>query len=99
MDPVRRSGTGGVTEVEAARPPALRRYTAPPTADDPVREAQLGAVLQALGNRSLSRDELARHVDTDGWGSGRLDAVVAHGIATHVLVETGDGAVRARYVD
>jgi hypothetical protein len=31
-------------------------------------------------------------------GPGRLDAVVAHG-ATGVLVEAGDGAVRARYAD
>jgi hypothetical protein len=32
-------------------------------------------------------------------GPGRLDAVVAHGVATGVLVEAGDGAVRARYAD
>ena len=29
----------------------------------------------------------------------RHPAVVAHGVATGVLVEAGDGAVRARYAD
>jgi hypothetical protein len=76
-----------------------RRYTAAPVADDPQREAHLGAVLQALAAGPLGRDELGRRVGADAWGVGRLDAVVDHGLATRVLVDTGDGAVRARYAD
>jgi hypothetical protein len=84
---------------EAARPAAPRRHTAPAAVDDPLREAHLGAVLQALAAGPLHRDALARRVDAGGWGPGRLDAVVDHGLATRVLVEDGDGAVRARYAD
>jgi hypothetical protein len=55
-------------------------------------------VLQALGSGSLSRDELGARVGAQDWGPGRLDAVVAHGVATGVLVESGND-VRARYAD
>ena len=89
----------GGDDGEAARPSAPRRHTAPAAVDDPLREAHLGAVLQALAGGPLHRDELARRVDGGGWGPGRLDAVVDHGLATRVLVENGDGAVRARYAD
>jgi hypothetical protein len=92
------SGSGGSDE-PGRRVPSRRRYTAPPVTDDPQREAHLGAVLQVLGGGPLGRAELGRRVGADGWGPGRLDAVVDHGIATHVLVETDDGAVRARYAD
>ena len=88
----------GPTTRAAAIPPR-RRYTAPPVTDDPQREAHLGAVLQALAGGPLGRAELGRRVDAAGWGPGRLDAVVDHGVATRVLVETDDGAVRARYAD
>ncbi len=81
------------------RAPARRRYAAPSAVDDPRREAHLGAVLQALGPGPLHRDELARRLAAADWGPGRLDAVLDHGIATRVLVETDDGAVRARYTD
>ena len=87
-------GSGG-----AARAPGRRRYTAPTFADDPQREAHLGAVLEALAAGPLRRDELGRRVGADAWGAGRLDAVVDHGLATRVLVDSGDGAVRARYAD
>jgi hypothetical protein len=94
------AGAGsGESDDPARRVPPRRRYTAPPVADDPLREAQLGTVLQALAPGPLSRAELARRVDGEAWGPGRLNAVVDHGIATHVLVETDDGAVRARYAD
>ena len=78
---------------------APRRYTAPAARDDPQREAHLGAVLQALRGGPLHRDELGAPGRRGGLGPGRLDAVVAHGLATGVLVETDDGAVRARYAD
>jgi hypothetical protein len=89
----------GGDDGQAGRPAAPRRHTAPATVDDPLREAHLGAVLQALAAGPLHRDELARRVDAGGWGPGRLDAVVDHGLTTRVLVEDGDGAVRARYAD
>jgi hypothetical protein len=81
------------------RTSTLRHYTAPPADDDPQREAHLGAVLQALAAGSLSRAELGRRIGAAEWGPGRLDAVVAHGVAAGVLVETDDGGVRARYAD
>lgn len=84
---------------DARRVPGRRHYTAPRVADDPRREAHLGAVLEALAGGPLRRDELGRRVTTDAWGPGRLDAVVDHGVATHVLVEGDDGTVRARYAD
>lgn len=92
---------GGAPEIEDAerRPPAPRHYTAPPVDSDPQRETRLGAVLQALAAGPLSGGELAARVGAADWGPGRLDAVVAHGVATGVLLETGDGGVRARYAD
>jgi len=97
-------GTGaGTTAVEsdaaARREPPRRRYTVPPTDDDPQREARLGAVLEALRGGALHSDELGARVGAAGWGPGRLDAVVAHGVASGVLVETDGGAVKARYAD
>ena len=97
-------GTGaGTTAVEsdaaARREPPRRRYTVPPTDDDPQREARLGAVLEALRGGALHPDELGARVGAAGWGPGRLDAVVAHGVASGVLVETDGGAVKARYAD
>lgn len=92
------AGAGGDTAVEPGRPVAPRRYTAPPRDDDPQREAHLGAVLEAVGGGPLTRARLAERVGAADWGPGRLDAVVAHGVASGVLVEDGDG-VRARYAD
>jgi len=97
-------GTGaGATAVEsddaAPRVPPRRRYTAPPSDDDPQREARLGAVLEALRGEALDADELGARVGAADWGPGRLDAVVAHGVASGVLVETDGGAVKARYAD
>jgi hypothetical protein len=99
-DDGRRSGAGGGdgVRVESARTPARRRYAAPLPDGDTRREAHLGAVLQALAGGPLRRDELERRVGATEWGAGRLDAVVDHGLATHVLVED-DGVVRARYAD
>jgi hypothetical protein len=94
----RRGGTGAI-EAEAAPVATRRHYRAPPADDDPRREAHLGAVLQALARGPLSRAELGSRVGAADWGPGRLDAVVAHGVATGVLVETADGGVRARYAD
>jgi hypothetical protein len=102
--PPPRPAVGNTDTDPAATPrtPARRRYTVPP-ADDPQREAHLGAVLQALGGGVLTRDELDRRVGAAEWGPGRLDAVVAYGISTGVLLDgdgDGDGdAVRARYAD
>jgi hypothetical protein len=105
---------GGVIEETApAREPGRRRYTVPPRDDDPERETRLGTVLQALAGGSLTRGELAARVGAGEWGPGRLDAVVAHGVASGVLlVEESDGVgangagtsedgdvVRARYAD
>jgi hypothetical protein len=56
-------------------------------------------VLQALSAGPLSRAELGRRTGAADWGPGRLDAVVDHGLAAGVLVESDDGAVRARYAD
>jgi hypothetical protein len=93
-----RSGTGTIEGAPAATP-GRRHYTAPLRDDDPRREAHLGAVLQALDGGSLSRAELGARVGAADWGSGRLDAIVAYGVGTGVLVETSDGAVKARYAD
>ena len=93
-----RGGTGTIEGAPAATP-GRRHYTAPPRDDDPQREAHLGAVLQALAGGASSRAELGTRVGATDWGPGRLDAVVAHGVATGVLVETADGGVRARYAD
>ena len=56
-------------------------------------------MLQALGGGSLGRDELTARLGAADWEPGRLDAVVAHGVASGVLLETADGGVRARYAD
>jgi hypothetical protein len=93
-----RGGTGTIEGAPAAAP-GRRHYSAPPRDDDPQREAHLGAVLQALDGGSLSRAELGARVGAADWGSGRLDAIVAYGVGTGVLVETSDGAVKARYAD
>jgi hypothetical protein len=96
------SGAGGTTiesDDAAPRVPPRRRYTAPPADDDPQREARLGAVLEALRAGALRRDELDARVGATDWGPGRLDAVVAHGVASGVLVETDGGVVKARYAD
>lgn len=96
-----RSGGGTVADAHdtpAARAPSRRRYTRLPESD-PRLEAHLGAVLQAVASGPLRRDDLGRRVDAGEWGVGRLDAVVDHGLAAHVLVESDDGAVRARYAD
>ena len=56
-------------------------------------------MLEALRGGALRRDELGARVGAADWGPGRLDAVVAHGVAAGVLVETDGGAVKARYAD
>ncbi len=93
------AGPGEADDAAPPPPPPRRRYTAAPAVDDPRREADLGAVLQALAGGELRRAELAARVGAGEWDPGRLDAVVAHGVASGVLVEAGDGAVRARYAD
>jgi hypothetical protein len=104
--PPERAGAAGAPAVDAtidaaddaARVPPRRRYTVPHHHDDPQLEARLGAVLEALRAGPLRRAELGSRVGAVDWGPGRLDAVVDHGVATGVLLET-DGAVRARYAD
>ena len=54
---------------------------------------------EALRGEALHADELGARVGAADWGPGRLDAVVAHGVASGVLVETDGGAVKARYAD
>jgi hypothetical protein len=93
-----RDGTGTIEGAPAATP-GRRHYTAPPRDDDPQREAHLGAVLQALAGGSLTRAELGARIGAANWGPDRLDAIVAYGVGTGVLVETADGAVKARYAD
>jgi hypothetical protein len=93
-----RGGTGTIEGAPAATP-GRRHYTAPPRDDDPQREAHLGAVLQALAGGSLTRAELGARVGAANWGPDRLGAIVAYGVGTGVLVETADGAVKARYAD
>jgi hypothetical protein len=97
------SGAGEVEETAASRTPTRRHYTPPPRDDDPERETRLGAVLQALAGGPLTRDALAARVGAAGWGTGRFDAVVAHGVASGVLLVDGTGGatdvVRARYAD
>ena len=95
------TGAGGtaIESDDASRVPPRRRYSAPSADDDPQREARLGAVLEALRGGALRRDVLGAQVGAPDWGPGRLDAVVAHGVATGVLVETDGGAVQARYAD
>jgi hypothetical protein len=95
------AGPGGTGTMEGApvATPGRRHYTAPPRDDDPQREAHLGAVLQALDGGSLSRAELGARVGAADWGPDRLDAIVAYGVGTGVLVEAADGAVKARYAD
>jgi MFS family permease len=96
----RAAGRGGNADDDPGRrPPGRRHYTAPPVEHDPEREAHLGAVLQALAGGPLNRDDLGRAVDAAGWGRGRLDAVVDHGVTTGVLRTDDDGRVRARYAD
>ena len=97
--PARPAGGGPVIDADdAPRVPSRRHYTAPSVADDPQREARLGAVLEALRGGPLTRADLGARAGADDWGPGRLDAVVDHGLATGVLLESGD-AVRARYAD
>lgn len=91
------SSDGDEPDEAAQRAYVRRRYTVPPV-DDPLREAHLGAVLQAVTAGSLHRDEIGRRVGAAEWAPGRLDDVVDHGIATGVLREDGAG-VRARYTD
>lgn len=93
------SGAGAIADAPPARAPARRRYAAPLPDSDMRREAHLGAVLEALTGGPLDRGELGHRVGAADWGSGRLDAVVDHGLAVHVLVEDDDGTVRARYAD
>ena len=94
------AGGAATLDSDAAAPPVppRRNYTAPPADDDAQREARLGAVLQVLGTGPMSRAELGARVGAQDWGPGRLDAVVVHGVAAGVLVESG-GEVRARYAD
>ena len=94
------AGSTAIESDDAAhREPPRRRYTAPPADDDPQRETRLGAVLEALRGGALHPDELGARVGAAAWEPGRLDAVVAHGVASGVLVETDGGAVIARYAD
>jgi hypothetical protein len=93
------AGGAGDEHDDPVRRAPTRRYSAPPAADDPLREAQLGAVLQALAAGPRRRAELGRLVGAADWGPGRLDTVVDHGISTGVLLGEDDGTVRARYAD
>ena len=84
-------------------PPAGSRRAAgtrprPPTTTRSARPTSVPCS-QALRGGALRRDELGARVGAADWGPGRLDAVVAYGVASGVLVETDGGAVKARYVD
>jgi len=54
---------------------------------------------EALDAGPLTRDELGRRVGAADWGPDGLAATVAHGVASGVLREDGDGRVRTRWSD
>jgi hypothetical protein len=60
------------------------------------RDLRLGAILQALGRGPLTPGEPADRV---GGGGERFDAAVRHGPASGVLVDAGEGRIRACYDD
>jgi MFS family permease len=81
------------------RPVPPRAYNPRPV-DDPERDRELGAILQALGDGPLEPTELAEQVDAAAWEPGRFTAALRYGLATGALLDDGrDDQVRARYHD
>lgn len=63
---------------------------------DPIREAELVAIAEALshpeGRRTgLTAAELRRRVDADTWSPGRFSAALRHAVATGAVIELGNG--------
>ena len=63
---------------------------------DPIREAELVAIADALshpeGRRTgLTAAELRNRVDADTWSPGRFSAALHHAVTTGTVVELGDG--------
>jgi hypothetical protein len=109
--PVRASGAGADHDHDRVpSPPAPpRTYNTDPVDDDPERDRELGALLEALRNGPLERSELQARAGAHDWAPGRFAAALRHGLATGVLLPDGpagsdgsdrsDGRVRARYHD
>lgn len=73
---------------------------APPSAAhpgaDPIREAELVAIADALsdpeGRRTgLTGSELRERVNARDWSPGRFAAALRHAVATGAVVDLGDG--------
>jgi MFS family permease len=97
-----RSGQHAETDGRPSGRPTLaaRSYNQAPLLDDPERDRELGAILEALRNGPLPPEELGERVGADAWTPGRLAEVLRYGLAMGTLVDDGpDGAVRARFQD
>lgn len=63
---------------------------------DPVREAEVVAIAEALsdpeGRRTgLTHPELQERVNARSWNPGRFAAALRHAVATGAVVELGNG--------
>ncbi len=63
---------------------------------DPIREAELVAIAEALshpeGRRTgLTATELKQRVGGDTWSPGRFSAALRHAVTTGAVVELGNG--------
>lgn len=63
---------------------------------DPIREAEMVAIAEALsdpeGRRTgLTGLELQESVNAQSWSPGRFAAALQHAVATGAVVELGDG--------
>jgi MFS family permease len=109
--PARASGAGADHDYDRRpSPPAPpRTYNADPVDDDPERDRELGALLEALRTGPLERSELQARAGAHDWAPGRFAAALHHGLATGALLPDGPdgshgsdgspGRVRARYQD
>ncbi|HET6259986.1 MAG TPA: MFS transporter, partial [Pseudonocardia sp.] len=92
--------TGADEDRDPTRRPVPTRTYNPRPVDDPERDRELGAILQALGDGPLGPTELAERVDAAAWEPGRFTATLRYGLATGALLDDGrDDQVRARYHD
>ncbi|HEY4420104.1 MAG TPA: hypothetical protein VGN22_11330 [Pseudonocardia sp.] len=79
---------------------AARRDNKAPLTDDPERDRELGAILEALRGGPLPPDELGERVGAGTWPHDRFAAALHYGLAVGALVDDGpDDAVRARFQD
>jgi MFS family permease len=98
-------GRAGQHAETDGRPPgrpavAARSYNQAPLIDDPERDRELGAILEALRSGPLPSAELGERVGADSWPRDRFAAALRYGLAVGALLDDGpDGAVRARFQD